>query len=142
MVKITNEYLIKKATSVINPKKTEDSLFGTVGCALLTEKGKVHLGVSIVTWSGMGFCAEHSAIAAMITNKEYKIKKIVALWQDEKGNSYIVPPCGRCREFMHRVDKDNLKTDIILAKNKTIKLKELLPYSEWSSLGIPYKPRL
>ena len=29
----------------------------------------------------MGFCAEHSAIAAMITAGEYKIKKIVAVWK-------------------------------------------------------------
>jgi len=31
----------------------------------------------------MGFCAEHTAISSMITKKEYKIKKIVAVWKDK-----------------------------------------------------------
>ena len=51
---------------------------GDVGCALVTDKGNVYLGVCIDTSLGMGFCAEHSAIAAMITHGEHIIKKIVS----------------------------------------------------------------
>jgi cytidine deaminase len=46
-----------------------------VGCALVTDKNNLYLGVCIDTGSSIGFCAEHSAIAAMVTTGEYKIKK-------------------------------------------------------------------
>jgi len=142
-MKVTNDYLIKKAASVISPKIIGDSLFGTVGCALVSDKGKVYTGVCIVVWSGMGFCAEHAAIASMITNKEYKIKKIVAVWKSLDNKVYVVPPCGRCREFMHRVNPENLNVDIILSKNKTKKLKELLPMCDWEKdFKIPFKKRI
>jgi cytidine deaminase len=72
----------------------------------------------------MGFCAEHSAIAAMITNGEHRIEKIVAV--SEKG--IPVPPCGRCREFIHQIHEKNLDTKVILGKNKMMKLSKLLPY--------------
>lgn len=131
MAKITNEELIKKAVSVIKSKKMGDNTAGDVGCALITDKNNIYLGVCIDTISGMGFCAEHSAIAAMITAGEYKIKKIVAVWKDKKKDVYVLPPCGRCREFMHQIDKGNLETEVILEKDKTVKLKELLPYHDW-----------
>jgi len=49
----------------------------------------------------------------------------------EKGNLFIIPPCGSCRQLIHDMDESNLDTEIILDKNKVVKLKELLPYSEW-----------
>src|SRR3989338_9207589 len=97
MKQFTNEQLIQKAKSVVKSRKIKHGFtVGNVGCALITDKNKVYLGVCIDTSSGMGFCAEHSAIAAMITHGKHKIKKIVAVSEDEK----ILPPCGRCREFM------------------------------------------
>jgi cytidine deaminase len=126
MAEISNKELIEKAKSVVKPRKISHGFtVGDVGCALVTDKNNVYLGVCIDTCSGMGFCAEHSAIAAMITKGEHKIKKIVAVLQDGK----IIFPCGRCREFMHQIHKDNLKTDVIVDKNKVVKLKELLPFS-------------
>ncbi len=77
--------------------------------------------------SGIGFCAEHAAIAAMVTNGEHKINKIVAV--SEKGN--ILPPCGRCREFINQIDEQNKNTEVIINRTKIVKLKELLPNS-WS----------
>ena len=97
---------------------------GDVGCALVTIKGNIYLGVCIDTGSGMGFCAEQSAIAAMVTNGEYVIKRIVAVIK----NGVIIPPCGRCREFMSQIHDKNLNADVITNKNKIVKLKELLPY--------------
>lgn len=72
---MTNEKLIKLAASVVYPKKLEDRTSGDVGCALLTDSDKVYTGVCIDTISGMGFCAEHAAIAAMVTDRQYRIKK-------------------------------------------------------------------
>ncbi|MBU1992206.1 MAG: hypothetical protein ABH856_01815 [Patescibacteria group bacterium] len=46
----------------------------------------------------------------------------------EKGNVYVLHPCGRCREFMRQIDKHNMETEVILGKDRSVKLKELLPY--------------
>ena len=127
----TNEELINNAASVINPRMVGDRLFGDVGCALTTRDGNLYLGVCIDMASGTGFCAEHSAIAAMVTAGEYRIEKIVAVWKDDNGITYALPPCGRCREFLRQVDEGNLDTDVILDRGKVSKLKDLLPSHEW-----------
>jgi cytidine deaminase len=36
-------------------------------------------------------------------------------------------PCGRCREFMHQIHEENSEADVIIGKNKSVKLKDLLP---------------
>lgn len=131
MTSVTNEELIDAATGVLNPRMVGDRLFGDVGCALVTEDGNLYRGVSIDTASGTGFCAEHGAIAAMVTAAEYRIGKIVAVWRDDEGAVYVVPPCGRCREFMRQIDEGNLDTVVILGKDDASMLKELLPRSEW-----------
>jgi cytidine deaminase len=131
MTDMTNEQLIDAAVGVLDPKMIGDRLFADVGCALATEDGNLYRGVCIDTASGTGFCAEHSAIAAMVTAGEFRIEKIVAVWKDDDGTLYVLPPCGRCREFMRQIDEGNLDTLVILGKDETSKLKELLPRSEW-----------
>jgi len=71
---MTNEDLISSAASVLRTRATTDGrLIGDVGATLLTDKGNLYSGVCIDTGSGTGFCAEHSAIAAMVTSGEYRI---------------------------------------------------------------------
>jgi cytidine deaminase len=131
MTHISNEELIEKAKSVVKPRKIKHGFtIGDVGCALITDKGNVYLGVCIDTASGMGFCAEHSAIAAMVTNGEHIIRKIVAVVE----NGTPIPPCGRCREFMHQIHEDNLEAEVIIERNKSVKLKDLLPFT-WDAKG-------
>lgn len=126
MTMMSNEELIEKAKSVLKPRKIKHGFtVGDVGCALLTNKGNVYLGVCIDTASGMGFCAEHSAIAAMVTHGEHVIKKIVAVVE----NGTPIPPCGRCREFMNQIHEENLEAEVIIKKNKSVKLKDLLPFT-------------
>lgn len=121
---VTNEELINKARSIIKPRKMKHGFIASdCGCALVTVNDNIFLGVSIDTCSSMGFCAEHSAIAAMITSGEYQISKIVAV--DEEG--MVLPPCGRCREFMHQIHESNLDVDVIVGNDKVVKLKDLLP---------------
>ncbi len=122
---VTNAELIKKAKSVIKPRKNASGkLLADVGAALSTDKGNIYVGVCIDTNEGDGICAERSAIAAMVTAGEYTIKKIVAVWTD----GTIIPPCGKCREFMWQIHNNNWKTQIIIKKNKVVALKQLLPY--------------
>jgi len=40
----------------------------------------------------------------------------------------VLPPCGRCREFMYQIDRNNLDTEVIISDTKTVTLRELLPY--------------
>lgn len=131
MVQMSNEELIEKAKSVLRPRKISHGFtVGDVGCALITNKGNVYLGVSIDTGCGMGFCAEHSAIAAMVTHGEHIIKKIVAVVK----NGTPIPPCGRCREFMHQICEENFDAEVIVRKKKSVKLKDLLPLP-WDAKG-------
>jgi cytidine deaminase len=127
-----NVELINIASSVINPKNLKDGLVGDVGCALLAGNGKVYTGVCVGCNSN-GYCAERVAIAKMITDdQEYVIKKVVATWKDEDGAVHVIPPCGHCRSCMHETDKSNIEnTEVILDIDKTVLLKELLPYHDW-----------
>jgi cytidine deaminase len=116
--------LIKQARTLVKAKNIKGGAVKEVGCALVTVKGKIFKGVSIDVFCGIGFCAEHSAVAAMITQtNETRIKTIVAV--DSKN---IISPCGRCRELISLIDEKNSETDIIISENKKVKLLELLPF--------------
>ena len=70
------------------------------------------------------FAPSKVQIASMVSNGECRIKKIVAVLKGGK----VIPPCGRCREFILQIHKDNINTEIIIKKNKTAKLKDILSY--------------
>ncbi len=123
-----NQTLIDRAAAVVRAKYIGTYLVGDVGCALVTESGSIYTGVCIDVTCGIGFCAEHSAIAAMVTAGEYTIKKIVAVWKDETGDIFVIPPCGRCREFIRQIQNGALDTKVILAKDKVETLAALIPY--------------
>ena len=119
------EELIKAAKSVLGSRKiARNAWVGSVAAAILSEKGNLFTGVCIDVSSGMGFCAEHAAIAAMITAGESKIQKMVAV--SEKG---IVAPCGRCREFASQIHDENIHTEIMIENRKIVTLEDLLPFS-------------
>ena len=131
MTDASSDELIAHAQAVLHPHYVGDRLFGNVACALLTAAGNLFSGVCIDTGSGTGFCAEHAAIAAMVTAREYKIAKIVAVWRNDLGALHVLPPCGRCREFIRQIDPANLDTDVILGRQETALLRDLLPFTEW-----------
>jgi cytidine deaminase len=112
---------------------------GSVGAALESEGGRIYTGVSIDTSSSMGFCAEPNPIGSMVTAGESVIKRIVAVWRDERGVARVLPPCGRCREFMFQVDGRNLDTEVIVGPGRSVKLREILPLagSEWPEIDDP-----
>jgi len=126
MVAMTNDELIQKAQAVVNPRQIAHGFtVGDVGCALLTDKGNLHVGVCIDAGGGIGFCAEHSAIASMVTHGELSIRRIVAVL----GNGKVLPPCGRCREFMRQIDVSNMdRTEVLLGRDRVVKLRDLMPH--------------
>lgn len=122
--------LIEKARAVaLYRKLTDECIIGEVGAVLLTAKGNLYIGLSITAGCGIGFCAEHSAIAQMLTAGETQVQTAVAISADGK----ILPPCGRCREFFYQIDRENLKTEIILDVDRSVSLAELLP-ERWQEL--------
>ncbi|MEV4539070.1 cytidine deaminase [Asanoa sp. NPDC049518] len=126
------EELIAAALAVVAPRRLQGRLVGDVGAALVTADGHRHVGVSIDTACGTGFCAEAGAIAAMVTAGEERIARIVAVWRDERDDRiYVLPPCGRCREFIRQLHPDNLDTEVVLGATRWSPLRELLPDHEW-----------
>lgn len=98
---------------------------GGVAAAVLTQAGNVYTGVCIDTCSGLGMCAERSAMAAMLTHGESRIARVVAVMPDGRVGS----PCGACREFMMQLDAHSGDIEILLdaGTEKTVRLKELVP---------------
>ena len=124
---MTFEELYAQAKSVLNPRRlSEDAEAGGVGAALLTASGTIYTGVCIDTRCSMGFCAEHAAAAAMITAGENRVAKMIAVNWD--GN--VLPPCGRCREFISQLHPDNFMAEVMVDSNKVVTLQELLPF-DW-----------
>jgi cytidine deaminase len=105
---------------VTNTKSCE---YGGVGAAILTKKHKIYTGISLDNACGIGFCAEHAAVAEMLKNNETEILLCVAVTKRNK----ILPPCGRCRELLYQINKENLKTNIIVDLDKVVTLGDLFP---------------
>lgn len=126
---MTPEELINEAYKILGEYElsSDDYTAGSVAAALLTNKGNLYTGINIDVACGIGFCAEHAAVADMLKNRETQIEMIVAVSSDA-----IRPPCGRCRELLFQVDKKNLNTKIYLSPEEYMTLDELLP-NRWES---------
>lgn len=122
--------LYKRALNVAFPFELSGSAkSGDVGAAILTEAGNIYTGVCIDTDCSMGFCAEHAAAAAMLTAHDNVIVKVVAVNCD--GD--IMPPCGRCREFLSQLSDRNMDALVMVGENTVVKLRDLLPH-DWRML--------
>lgn len=104
---------------------------GCVGAALVTDQGNLFTGINLDLFCGIGFCAEHAAVAEMVKSGETRITKVVAATKD--GN--VLPPCGRCRELIFEIDPANLDTEVILDGAQKRTLRELLPHIWQESFG-------
>ncbi len=129
-----NRVLIRHAASVIQCRQVKGGSMGDVGAALLTHDGEVFTGVCAATGSNT-ICAEQMALGGLITQKKYVFKAIVAVWKDENGNLFVIPPCGNCRQFMYEIDRQNLEAQVILSTEHSMTLRELLPVeSSWQKV--------
>ena len=126
-----HQELIERARAVAGERRlSRECVAGEVGSALRTAAGHIFVGASIDCACGIGFCAEHSAIAAMVTAGESRIRAIVAVGAD----GTILPPCGRCREFILQVDGGNLDAEVIVGPERVLPLADLLP-ERWQEVG-------
>ena len=124
MVPASDETLLAAARAVVNPRRLSRTVeAGGVGAALRTASGAIYTGVCIDAASGIGFCAEHGAVAAMVTAGDSRIMDIVAV--DREGA--ILQPCGRCRELVVQLDAGNGGTRVILPSGVR-PMRDLLPH--------------
>ncbi len=124
MLKPEHKKLIEAARAVQGTFPLRDSDFsaGAVAAALRTTSGEIHTGVCVDIACGIGFCAEHAAIAEMLKHRQVEIAAIVAV-----NKSGILSPCGRCRELMAQLSPRNADTQVILPGERVASLRELLP---------------
>ena len=99
-----------------------DMSAATVACAIRSASGRTYTGVCVHLSCGIGFCAEHAAVAEMIKGRETHIHSIVAVCDDA-----VLAPCGRCRELMVQVDPRNFAALVGLPGGRVVPLRELLP---------------
>lgn len=122
---MTFDELYKLASEkAIYRKLGRQTTAGYVGAALLTDKGNIYTGINIDAPCSVGFCAEHSAIAAMVSAGESQVVKMVAV----SCQGEIWPPCGRCREFLVQINDDNEKCEVLLPDKSVTTIAELLPH--------------
>ncbi len=95
----------------------------TVAAAIRSKSGTIYTGVCLDLTCGIGFCAEHAAVAEMIKHGETTIETVVAV--SDQG---IYQPCGRCRELMAQINPANADTRVIVSESSTISLRDLLPH--------------
>lgn len=123
----TFDELYDIAKKTLNPRRiSKTSRAGHVASAILSGNAKIYTGVCIVAPCGMGFCAEHSAIASMITDGETRVVKLIAVYKDGR----IIAPCGRCREFICQINDENDKCEVMLDKDKVVTMYDLL-HNRW-----------
>ena len=130
---MTYKEMAALARTLLNPKQYGEFFSaGVVAAVLEGAIGKYYTGVNIDLACGLGFCAERSAAAAMITDGETAIRRVACVGQDGKP----MPPCGSCREFIRQLSPENENTEFLLCEEplETIKLSELLP-SPWQKIG-------
>ncbi len=100
----------------------DDFSAGGVGAAVRSRSGRIYTGICLDLACGIGFCAEHAAVAAMLAQRESAIDAVVAV-----GADGILAPCGRCRELMAQINPANLDCRVVLGEDRVVALRQLLP---------------
>jgi cytidine deaminase len=100
-----------------------------VGAAVRDENGKIHGGCNIENAAyPQGWCAETSAIAAMIMSGGKAIAEIAVIGTGD----LLCTPCGGCRQKIREFAKGNVKIHMFGEDGnlkQTMTLDELLPAS-------------
>ena len=100
-----------------------------VGAAVRDERGQIHGGCNIENAAyPQGWCAETSAIAAMIMSGGRSISEMAVIGTGD----LLCTPCGGCRQKIREFAKGNVKIHMCGEDGKlkqTFTLDELLPAS-------------
>ena len=99
-----------------------------VGVCLRSENDKLFIGANVENAAfPQSQCAEASAIGALVSSGEIKIKEILIIG----GGNELCTPCGGCRQRLNEFSSEN--TIIYLCNShgllKKLKFIDLLPFS-------------
>lgn len=99
-----------------------------VGAALRAEDGTIYGGCNVENAAyPQGWCAETSAIAAMVGAGRRRIVEAVVIG----GGEALCTPCGGCRQKLREFAGDDLPIHVCGTEGwrRTVSLGELLPLS-------------
>ena len=100
-----------------------------VGAAVCDEHGKIHGGCNIENAAyPQGWCAETSAIAAMVMSGAREIAEMAVIGSGD----LLCTPCGGCRQKIREFAKGDVKIHCCSEDGtllRTFTLNELLPFS-------------
>ena len=97
-----------------------------VGAAILTDDGAIFAGCNIENASyPEGWCAETTAIAAMVMGGGTKIKEVAVVAE----KMALITPCGGCRQRLKEFGTEKTLVHLCDAKGavETVTLGDLLP---------------
>ncbi len=97
-----------------------------VGAAVRGESGRLHLGCNVENAAyPQGWCAEASAIAAMVMAGETRIVEVAVMG----GGEALCTPCGGCRQKLREFAGEELPIHVCGPEGlrRTVTLGELLP---------------
>jgi len=118
------EALIKAAKKIMKEAYAPYSKV-KVGAAILSSKGKIHVGCNIENASyGLTVCAERVAVGCAVSHGEREFKAIAIANSTDK----IITPCGACRQVLSEFSK-GLKILLVSAGGEIVRttLAQLLP---------------
>jgi len=117
--------LVQKAKLFLKKHRSEMS---GVSAALRTASGKEFFGLCIdAKTATVGVCAEFSAIGTMLSAGEKRVGTVVAVAYKGRGKYLILPPCGKCRDFI-RAFGDPFVILQVGEESKKVRLSELIPF--------------
>jgi cytidine deaminase len=99
-----------------------------VGACVRTSDGELYAGCNVENAAyPEGWCAETSAIAAMVMAGGQRIAEVVVIGEGDE----LCTPCGGCRQRLNEFATADTPVHICGAEGlrKTITLGELLPFS-------------
>ncbi len=99
-----------------------------VGAAVRGESGRLYAGCNVENAAyPQGWCAEASAIAAMVMAGETRIVEVAVMG----GGEAPCTPCGGCRQKLYEFAGDDLLIHVcgLQGLRRTVTLGELLPFA-------------
>ena len=110
--------IFNEAKKVLNVRELSPFVkIGNISCVLVTNDN-IYTGININDSS-----AEYSAIVKMVNNGENVVKRIIVINELEE----IIEPKLNEIEYLLSLSAANMNTEVILAKDKVVRLCDLLP---------------